>query len=69
MRTTVFLIIASIAWIAWLVSALAIEKHREGLQGATLYRADYPMCVTVHPPPITPPADGTNVYPRRKDNA
>lgn len=58
MRPVVFGIIASIAWIAWFASAMVVERHREtdpAFRGAAFVLGDYPLCVTVRPPPLQPP--------------
>jgi hypothetical protein len=50
MRTLVFLIIAALAVVAY-----AASEHSIPNDGLPLVRADYPMCVTVQPPPIRAP--------------
>jgi hypothetical protein len=52
MRTTAFLIFATLAWITWFVTAMWVQERQQSL---ALVNADFPLCVTVRPGPMGPP--------------
>jgi hypothetical protein len=66
MRTIVLFAIMVLALIAWFVSSMAVERHRE----LTIVNADYPVCVTIRNGPLLGPVPtDKNPYPRRNDSA
>jgi hypothetical protein len=54
-----------LALVALAVFGPSAERDRQPL----LVDADYPVCVTVRPPPLEPRPSTKNLYPRRKDIA
>lgn len=47
MRLTAFFIVVSVA-----IAAFVASEHKAPNDGLPLVRADYPLCVTVKPPPL-----------------
>lgn len=50
-KTTLLLILAAAAWIAWFALALETQHRRSQL----LVPADYQRCIKINPGPLAPP--------------
>jgi hypothetical protein len=57
MRTSAALTIAALAWLAWLICALAIEQRREAQPQVPAWHAQLQICAPVKPN-VIPPLDG-----------
>lgn len=55
--------------IAFALAALAASEHAKPNDALPLVSADFPVCVTIRPPPLQQQPSGVNPYPRRKDFA
>jgi hypothetical protein len=55
MRTTAALTIAALAWLAWLICALAVEQRREAQPQVPAWHAQLQICAPIRPEPPPPP--------------
>lgn len=62
-------VVASLVILALVVATLAIVRSENARPALPLISADFPVCVTVRPPPLQPQPSGANLYPRREDDA
>lgn len=52
-----------------LVGVLILIKREDPAQALPLVKADYPVCITIHPAPLGPQPTNKDPHPRMLDSA